>query len=163
VGDRPEIGPGLTIREARPADEAFVVDVGTAAFARFGDYAPILEGFLASPHVTCFIAETAGDRAGFALLELPPAAEGLADLVAIAVDPRRRRAGIGRALLARTVAFCEQRGETTLLLLTVADDNDAAIALFRSQGFSMVPGSPGYYAGGQRSRRMAKSLLPRRL
>jgi ribosomal protein S18 acetylase RimI-like enzyme len=44
----------------------------------------------------------------------------------------------------------------------VADDNDAALALFRARGFKIVPGSLGRYARGQNSHQMARVVLPRR-
>ena len=160
VEDRSEAGPGLTIREGRPADSPFVVGLGATAFARFGDYGPIMQGFLASPDVSSLIAEAAGDPVGFALVDVAPAHPGFADLVAIAVDSRHRRTGVGRALLKRVIASREERGESSLLVLTVADDNAAAITLFRSLGFEMIPGALGRYAGGQTSRRMAKLVLP---
>ena len=162
MGDRSHDGPGLTVREGRPNDAPFVVGLGSVAFARFGDYGPIMQAFLESPDVASFIAEAAGDCVGFALVDVPPAHPGFADLVAIAVDPRHRRTGVGRALLSRVIASREGRSEPSLLVLTVAADNDAAITLFRSQGFEMIPGALGRYAGGQTSRRMAKPVLPRR-
>jgi ribosomal protein S18 acetylase RimI-like enzyme len=162
VGDRPEDGKGLTIRLGRPADAPFVVDLGAVAFARFGDYGPIMQEFLASADVMTFIAEDARDRAGFALVDLPATHPGFADLVAIAVEARHRRTGVGRALLSRVIASLEVRSGPSMLVLTVADDNDAALALFREHGFRIVPGSQGRYAGGQVSHRMAKVVLPRR-
>jgi ribosomal protein S18 acetylase RimI-like enzyme len=152
----------MTIRDGRPGDAAFVVALGAVAFARFGEYGSIMQGFLESPDVASFVAEAAGDPVGFALVDVPPAHRGFADLVAIAVDSRHRRTGVGRALLTRVIASLEARGEPSLLVLTVADDNDVAIALFRSLGFEMIQGSLGRYAGGQTSRRMAKPVLPRR-
>lgn len=160
--DRARDEPGLTIREGRPADAPFVVGLGAVAFARFGDYGPIMEGFLASPDVWSVIAEAAGHHVGFALVELPPAHPDFADLVAIAVDARHRRTGVGRALLSRVIASREERGKPSLLVLTVADDNAGAIALFRSRGFKTIPGSLGRYAGGQTSHQMAKAVLSRR-
>jgi ribosomal-protein-alanine N-acetyltransferase len=158
VDDRPEAGPGLTIREGRPGDEPFVVALGAVAFARFGDYAPVMRGFLENPDVACFVACWATHPVGFALVDAAPASSGYADLVAIAVDARHRRSGIGRALLLRVIASCEARGDASLLVLTVAEDNDAAIALFRSLGFETIRGLLGRYAGGQRSRRMARPV-----
>ena len=157
MGDRLHAEPELTIREGKPDDAPFVVVLGAEAFARFGDYAPIMQGFVRSPHVRSFIACTAEHRVGFALVEEFDALHGFADLVAIAVDAGHRRAGVGRALLTTVIASREARAEPSLLVLTVADDNDSAIALFRSVGFEMVPGSFGRYAGGQRSRRMART------
>jgi ribosomal-protein-alanine N-acetyltransferase len=152
----------VTIRDGCPADHAFVVGLGASAFARFGDYGPIMQEFLDSPDVVSFIAETAGAPVGFALVDAPAAHRGIADLVAIAVDLRHRRTGVARALLAAVIASREGKKDPSLLVLTVADDNAPAINLFRSQGFEMLPGSAGRYAGGQTSRRMAKSVVPRR-
>jgi len=152
----------VTVRDGCSADGPFVVELGAAAFARFGDYGPIMQEFLNSPDVVSFIAETAGEPVGFALVDVPRAQPGTADLVAIAVDARYRRTGVGRALLRKVIASREEWIEPSLLVLTVADDNDGAITLFRSHGFEMVPGLLGRYAGGQTSRRMVKPVNPRR-
>jgi ribosomal protein S18 acetylase RimI-like enzyme len=158
MGDRREDGPKLTIRPGRPTDGPFIVMLGTAAFARFGDYAPVMTSFLRSPDVSSFIAWSAGEPVGFALLEVPRKSVGFADLVALAVDPRHRRTGVGRALLAHVIALREGSGAPSLVVLTVAEDNAPAIALFRRLGFEMVPGSFGHYAGGQTSRRMVRAV-----
>ncbi len=155
--DRPQDGRRLTIRHGRPDDARFVVALGTTAFARFGRYGPIMEGFLATPAVAAFIAEVDGASAGFVLVDCPQGERGIADLVAIAVDERHRRTGVGRALLARVVASREARGGPSLIVLTVADDNAPAIALFRSFGFEAVAGTAGRYDGGQMSHRMARA------
>ena len=155
---RVEPGPRLSVRHGRSSDAGFIVELGTEAFARFGDYAPIMEAFLASPDVTSYIAETADVRTGFALLDAPRTHPWLADMVAIAVDPRHRRTGVGRALLAAVIADRERLNRLSLLTLTVAGDNEAAITLFRSEGFEIVPGSTGRYAGGQESWRMVRSV-----
>jgi ribosomal protein S18 acetylase RimI-like enzyme len=133
-----------------------MVALGAAAFARFGDYDSIIREFLARNEVTSWVAEAAGERVGFALVERPAILPGFADLVAIAVEEGHRRRGIARSLLAEVVADSERRSEP-VLALTVAEDNPAAIALFRQCGFRMVPGTIGRYAGGQRSRRMVRT------
>jgi [ribosomal protein S18]-alanine N-acetyltransferase len=162
VGDRRQDGPGLTVRLGGRDDAPFVVGLGATAFARFGVYGPIMREFLASRDVTSYIAETDGEKVGFALLESPETHPGFADLVAIAVDSRHRRTGVGRALLSRVIATLEARSAASLLVLTVAEDNDPAIALFGELGFELIPGAFGRYAGGQTSRRMARYVLPRR-
>lgn len=132
-----------------------MIAAGTAAFARFGDYEPILRAFLSEDDVEAWIAEAEGAPAGFALVERPKHLPGFADLVAIAVTPAHRRRGLAAGLLRAVIADATRRGEP-LLALTVAEDNDAAIALFTRFGFRMLPGSVGHYAGGQRSRRMVR-------
>ena len=156
MGDRLEDGTGRLIRPGTDRDVAFMAALGASAFARFGDYDPIIREFLSRDDVTSWVAEAAGERVGFALVERPAILPGFADLVAIAVDARHRRQGIGRDLLAEVVADSERRGEP-VLALTVADDNPAAIALFHQWGFRKVPGNVGRYAGGQRSRRMVRT------
>ncbi|HZN55437.1 MAG TPA: GNAT family N-acetyltransferase [Candidatus Polarisedimenticolaceae bacterium] len=162
MADRDRDGARLKLREGEWADAPFIVSLGTAAFAPFGDYAPIMRSFLANPSVTSWIAEADGDPAGFALVETDPKLPGFADLVAIAVEPRHRRTGVGRALLGRVIDACEEGSASFLLVLTVAEDNAPAIGLFRAFGFAMVPGIVGRYAGGQVSRRMAKPLTANR-
>jgi len=158
VDDRPGDGAGLTVRGGRPGDAPFVVALGAVAFARFGEYASVMTSFLASPEVAVFVALRGGEKAGFALVDRGPASLGFVDLVAIAVEAGQRRAGVGRALLTQVIAWCTARGEAPVLVLTIADDNPAAIALFREMGFTTLPGEPGRYALGQRSLRMARGI-----
>ena len=155
MGSRREAGAGPLIRPGTSGDTAFVIAAGTAAFARFGHYDPILRAFLAQDDVTSWIAEAGGAPAGFALVERPRLLPGFADLVAIAVVPAHRRRGVASQLLGAVIADAERRGEA-LLALTVAEDNVGAISLFTRCGFRMIPGSVGHYAGGQRSRRMVR-------
>lgn len=158
MADGPEARPQLTVREGGRGDREFIVALGAIAFAPFGEYAPVMREFLDSHEVVSLIAEVAGDPVGFALIDQVPDSPGVADLVAIAVDVRHRRTGAGRALLARVVEACAAHPLNTLLILTVAEDNAPAIALFRSMGFRMIPGVLGRYAGGQPSRRMARTV-----
>jgi ribosomal protein S18 acetylase RimI-like enzyme len=71
-------------------------------------------------------------------------------LVAIAVDPSVRGAGIGRALL-ETVhrEVLEERGDLVLISLDVAADNPSARALFEKAGYQYEDGEPQRYEGGQ--------------
>jgi|GEM_PF-2567942 len=60
----------------------------------------------------------------------------------VMVDPRYRRRGLARALLARSVAACRALGRTDVRLV-VTGGNDRAIALYRSMGFVPIPGREG--------------------
>ncbi|HTO79583.1 MAG TPA: GNAT family N-acetyltransferase [Methylocystis sp.] len=78
---------------------------------------------------------------GFAISRLlPPDAE----LLTIAVDPPRRGAGLGRALLESHLANLE-RGGALLVFLEVADDNPAALALYARAGFKTIGRRENYY------------------
>ena len=67
-----------------------------------------------------------------------------AEILTIGVAPDARRRGLGRALIADLVKRARQRGARRLLL-EVASDNEAAIALYSSTGFILLGERPGYY------------------
>lgn len=54
--------------------------------------------------------------------------------VVIAVDPNRRRQGIGRALMEALIVCAEEAGEPGLCL-TVSDQNLSAVRLYERVGF----------------------------
>lgn len=97
---------------------------------------------------------------GFALIR---SVAGETELLTIAVDPGQRRKGIGAQLLAQAMIRARRRGSETCLL-EVADDNAAAIGLYRSAGFAETGRRPGYYRlpDGQRASAviMARALTP---
>jgi [ribosomal protein S18]-alanine N-acetyltransferase len=66
-----------------------------------------------------------------------------AEILNIAVDPSYRRRGVGSALLN---AVCDQANGT--IFLEVAEDNTAAMALYRKLGFEPSGIRLGYYAKG---------------
>jgi len=94
-----------------------------------------------SPHVYFRVA-LMGDRvAGYLLLIF---AADAAELANIAVDPSRRRCGIGAALLDDAIAFCRRRGIADVTL-EVRESNAPARSLYASRGFVDVGRRRGYY------------------
>jgi [ribosomal protein S18]-alanine N-acetyltransferase len=79
--------------------------------------------------------------AGLALLGRPPYLE--AEVHTIGVDPDHRRRGIGRRLLRELLAHADAHHAMTYL--EVRTDNEAAIALYRSEGFEVVGTRRRYY------------------
>lgn len=67
-----------------------------------------------------------------------------AEILTVAVDPKFRRQGAGRILLSANLARLAARGATRLFL-EVAEDNVAALALYRSFGFREEGRRKGYY------------------
>ena len=69
---------------------------------------------------------------------------GECEILALGVDPGRRRAGTGSALLS---AICEEatRRGGNRIFLEVAADNDAARTLYGAYGFSQIGRRPHYY------------------
>ena len=88
-----------------------------------------------------------------------------AEILTLAVRPAARRRGVGAALVARGAAEAAARGARRLFL-EVAEDNEAARALYGRAGFSEAGRRPRYYARADGSRRDALLLaldLPARL
>lgn len=65
----------------------------------------------------------------------------------LAVDPAARRQGIGRALVREAVADARAR-RLHAVALHVSVTNDAAIALYESEGFGISRKLPGFYPAG---------------
>jgi len=80
-----------------------------------------------------------------------------AEILTLAVRPDARRRGLGAELVARGAADAAARGATRLFL-EVADDNDAARALYARAGFEEAGRRPRYYARPDGSRRDALLL-----
>ena len=117
--------------------------------------ADFIETLLGQPGTFGLLALEGGEPIGFALVRV--VAED-AEILAIGVLPAARRGGLGRRLVASVCDEVERRGATALFL-EVAEDNDAARALYAHSGFAPVGRRPGYYirAGG----RMAALVLRR--
>lgn len=84
------------------------------------------------------------DGTGFALISL---AADESELLTLAVVPAARRRGAGRALLAAAMTEAARNGAAAMFL-EVAEDNAAAIALYRAAGFRETGRRPRYYLRG---------------
>jgi ribosomal-protein-alanine N-acetyltransferase len=102
------------------------------------DFTALLE----SPGVFALAARDGIEIGGFILAR---AVAGEAEILTLAVDPARRRAGVARALLQAAIAMAKARGAETLFL-EVAADNAPAIALYAGAGFERAGLRRGYYA-----------------
>jgi ribosomal-protein-alanine N-acetyltransferase len=70
-----------------------------------------------------------------------------AEILTLCVAPGIRRSGLARGLLG---AYFQRVGAQTRIVLEVAVDNAAAIALYESEGFLPAGLRPDYYAGQDR-------------
>ncbi len=75
-------------------------------------------------------------------------------IATIAVDPRYRRRGIGRALL----HACESKLGVPRARLTVRTSNQTAIAMYGREGYSTIDIWKAYYNDGEDGMVMEKSL-----
>jgi len=122
----------MTLRPVLPDDAVVMsrLDPGMSAAQA--------EALLAKPHLAGLMAMAADKAVGFILGWV---VEGDGDIVQITVDPAFRRAGIGRAFLARYLhQYCPAGCG-----LEVAADNFAALALYQRAGFRPAGRRPGYY------------------
>jgi ribosomal-protein-alanine N-acetyltransferase len=116
------------------------------------------ESYLTDAHVIADGAVNEGGRkaelGGFILSRLtPPDAE----VLTFAVDPARRGAGIGRALLDRHLENLE-RGGARLVFLEVGDDNASALKLYERAGFKTIGRRENYYLRANSDRHAALAL-----
>lgn len=82
-----------------------------------------------------------GAATGFILAR---ALAGEGEILTLAVAPDRRRAGLGRVLVEAAANLCAAAGAEDLFL-EVAQDNDAARALYLRCGFAFAGLRKGYY------------------
>lgn len=88
------------------------------------------------------VSEDGNETTGFVLGR---AVAGEAEVLTLAVHPDGRRRGAGSALLSRLLD-CLREHKIAVLFLEVAEDNAAALALYRRFGFVETARRRGYYA-----------------
>ena len=93
------------------------------------------------PYLAARDGELLVGYAGLGFVAGPPRAE--AEIHTIGVDPAHQRRGIGRALLRGLLAAADARHAT--VFLEVRTDNEAARALYASEGFAVVGLRRRYY------------------
>ncbi|PZQ65101.1 MAG: GNAT family N-acetyltransferase [Phenylobacterium zucineum] len=147
--------PSVTVRDATPADQAALGRLGALLVAVHHDYdarrfipvGPGTErgygGFLASQltasHALVLVAEEAGEVLGYVYAGVEDAdwmaLRGPAGVIYdLMVDPSRRGAGIGSALLRQALEALRGRGAPRVVLST-AHQNTGAQRLFAAAGF----------------------------
>ncbi|MEI6558568.1 MAG: N-acetyltransferase [Rhodospirillaceae bacterium] len=140
------IAPGL--RVATAADAPLLAATHALCFTEEPWPAEAIAGFLESPGVFGLIGDSetadATPAAGFILCRI---AADEAEVLSLAVLPAARRAGLAGRLLADALAWAAACG-VSATFLEVAEDNRAALALYRGAGFSGVGRRPGYYRRG---------------
>ncbi len=130
----------LIVRPAEMTDARDVAEIHAASFDRPWGLMEF-ERLLAEENILTHAAAHAGGIDGFVLSRL---AADEAEILSIAVNPRRRGEGVaGRLLAAHREALVLNRIRT--LFLEVEDGNTSAIALYKRQGFADVSRRDAYY------------------
>ena len=102
-----------------------------------------MKALLEHPAATSLIAVSGNPKTvvGFVIGQL---ASDEAEVLSIGTAPDWQRAGLGRMLLEGLIRAAK-RGEAKRLFLEVAEDNEAALALYRGLGFQETGRRKKYY------------------
>lgn len=111
---------------------------------------------LGQPGVAGWVASNDGEPSGFLLVR---AAADEAEILTLAVTPAWRRHGIAHCLMTALLDWAAAHG-LTRLHLEVAEDNEAARALYRGCGFGPVGRRADYYGAGRDALLLARPLSP---
>ena len=145
------------LRPLRAAAAAECARIHAAGFAYpWGESE--LENLISDPSAlgTAALDPSSGKLRGFVLSRL---AADEAEILAIAVDPALRKAGVGRDLLRAHLAEVAAAGAARIFL-EVDEHNAAALALYARFGFAKVGERRGYYK--QPDGKTASALVMRR-
>jgi ribosomal-protein-alanine N-acetyltransferase len=130
----------MKLRPTTRADADRLAEVHAGAFDAPWSADDILR-FAEDPGGFALAAETDGQFAGFILCRV---LAGEAEILTLAVRPDFRRRGLARALVEAAANLAAQSANA--LFLEVADDNPAAISLYRGAGFTNAGRRAAYYA-----------------
>ena len=145
----------IELRQFKPADLNQILEIERVSFGRDGwDGDLFLEYFRRCPDL--FLVVRGGRRIAGYIITCTKAKD--AELVSIAVRPRDRLRGLGRALLDETVARLRTSQRITTWWLMVATTNEPAIRFYENYGFRRKGRTKGYYGAGRDAWRMKFTL-----
>ncbi|MGO9332980.1 MAG: GNAT family N-acetyltransferase [Acidimicrobiales bacterium] len=120
----------------RDAPSAFASSFETEVVLPAAAWAETAEARSTGTDDATFLAEVGPDCVGLVGAFRPPGRPGVVELVSMWVAPELRRRGIGRLLVEQAVAWARDTGAGAVELW-VTQGNDAAIAMYRSSGFTL--------------------------
>ena len=128
----------------RPASRGDVAAIAAMERSVFSDpwSAESIRETIGMPWIFTEVAEAPdGALAGYVFCR---EVAGESEILNIAVDPSRRRGGVGKLLLGAALTWAEGRGAEETFL-EVRESNAGAIALYEAAGFRAVGRRPDYY------------------
>ncbi len=150
----------ITLREAGKADTDFIRHLSRKVFRIYGPYEELLPLWFESGIAVTLLASMGRRPVGFAMLGRPSEDWHLSlagELLAIAVEPKRHRSGIGDLLMAKVIERAQKLNMETLILHT-APRNLAAKRLFEKHGFVLSEVKKGFYPEGQDALMMKRDI-----
>ncbi len=162
--EQPVSEPKLVVRRAISEDCNFIRELAVKVFSVYGSYDQYLTEWADTDETTTLIGEIGGERVGLAMLAVYPSrrnrSEGIAELLAIAIEPSFQARGMGTMLLEKVIEEASQLSAAFPIVemhLSVAEGNSRAQRLFSRRGFRLTAGE-GIYPSGQRALHMIKAL-----
>ncbi|MDS0476789.1 ribosomal protein S18-alanine N-acetyltransferase [Natrinema sp. 1APR25-10V2] len=150
-----EDGDEVSIRPAERADLLAVVRIENDSFSQPWPY-DAFERFLGEPGF--LVAQTDGEIAGYVVADVTQQiGRTLGHVKDIAVHADHRGAGVGSALLSRSLGVLAARGAETVKL-EVRRSNDGAKRLYREFGFEPLRRVSGYYGNDEDAIVMIRKL-----
>jgi ribosomal protein S18 acetylase RimI-like enzyme len=129
--------PGHLVLTGVESDLEEALRIDAAAFDEFWqfDRPALVEAMAATPRsILHVVRNPVGGLAGFAVSGIGAT---IAYLQRVAVDPVAQGVGIGRSLVRSSARWAKREGATALILNTQID-NQAAISLYASEGFTVL-------------------------
>ena len=151
----------VTLRDFYPGEFRLLWQLDQQCFPRGIAYTQReLKHYMEAPGTFTLVAE-ANDNEGPALAGFIVGQRhqrGLGHVVTIDVDPRFRRAGVGRLMMDATELRLHSQGCHSIFLET-AVDNESAISFYKRLGYKILRTLPRYYMGDLDAFLMAKKLV----
>jgi len=145
---------------ARDTDTHFVTKLSGEVFGIYGPYIEMVPRWLESEMTVTIIARMNRQPVGFAMIGDPFNRYGIpntSELLAIAVDPKMQRKGIGE-LLIREIDRKAAKLDIKRIFLHTAIDNLPAQRLFARNGYGTWEIKRGFYPAGQDAIVMSKDI-----
>lgn len=146
----------MQIRDAEDADLDGLHGLEARSFASDRIARRSLRRLIDGKSANLRVAVKRGELLGYRLV-LFRKGSSVARLYSIAVDDRRRGAGVGARLLADAERVARDSGRG-VLRLEVRVDNRNAVRLYESRGYTPIGRYAGYYADGADALRYEKAL-----
>ncbi len=138
----------VVIRQAEQADLLDVFRLERSTFPQPWPFSAF-ESFLGERGFLVAQTGTSPDIIGYVVSDTTPNyGRDIGHVKDLAVHPGARGRGLGRTLLRRALGTLASE-DSALVKLEVRTTNDAAIALYRSEGFEPLRRIPRYYADGE--------------
>lgn len=143
----PHLSEGVDLRTFRPSDAAAVVALNGLAFAHHAEQGDLtladftertLEPWFDPEGLILAVDTVSGDLLGFHWTKVHrDEVPAYGEVYVVAVDPTHGGRGLGTALTRAGLLHLADQGVDTVILY-VDGDNDAALAVYRNQGFDEV-------------------------